>query len=276
MRRRAVLFFVMLPLIASLGACVEKVEFDQFRNQVNQSLFHQRQQLRELDQRLATMEEKMAALEKERQQQRKSLADHLNDFILLQQELAAIRGRVETLEHRGSVQWEKSLNELKGRVERLEAGLGVKPPRPEAAAAAPPPQPVKPPPPPRPSKPPVDELYKEARFSFEEGNYPQAREKFAKLLKEYPNSSFAPSAQFWIGECYFREGNLKQAILEYEKVISKYPDSPKVPSSMLKQGMAFEKLGDSESARYLYNKIIKEFPDSDQATLARHRLKKIK
>jgi tol-pal system protein YbgF len=260
--KRACFAIVALGLLYALG-CVQRDEFRALQGEVRRTSVEQGQQIRKLNERMAGVEERVDTQEMDRGKQ---LADHLNEFTMLQEEVASLRGQVEELSHKSQVQFHRELEDLKRKLEEQE---GAEVPATRAAVATPPVESE------RETVERVEDLYKEARFSFEDGEYQKSRDMFSAIMQRHPDSALVDNAQFWIGECYFREGNFKGAILEYEKVMAQFPQSPKVPAAFLKQGMAFEKLGDAESARYLYTKITKDFPDSDQAPMAAHRLRSL-
>lgn len=268
--RRGLKTVVLILALGFLLGCVQQTEFQALQGEVRRGLDRNEQQLLALRERVSDLQGRLEAYEGDRDTSRKQMADHLNDFTLLQQEVASIRGQVETWTHKekgleeileAQITLRQELQELQQKVE----GVPITKPSPTPPPPPKPPEPVKRP----------EDLYKEARFHFETGDYPKAREVFQTVLTRQPDSGLADNAQFWIGECYFREGNFKKAILEYEKVVSKYPKSAKIPAALLKQGMAFEKLGDVESARYLYRKITKDHAESDQAKMAKHRLERL-
>ncbi len=118
--------------------------------------------------------------------------------------------------------------------------------------------------------------YDSAYEAFKEEKYEKAREGFQNFLKQYPNTEYSDSAQFWIGECYYFERKDEQAILEYEKVIKNYPQGKKVPHALLKQGFAFLNLGDKSSAKLLLEQVVENYPDNSQARMARAKLAEIK
>jgi tol-pal system protein YbgF len=120
------------------------------------------------------------------------------------------------------------------------------------------------------------ELYDQARKAFDDGKLEKARQGFAELIKQFPQSKNADNAQFWIGETYYREKWFEKAILEYQKVIEKYPEGNKVPASRLKQGLAFSNLGDNTNARLILQELIKKDPQSNEAKIAEKKLKKLK
>ncbi len=119
-----------------------------------------------------------------------------------------------------------------------------------------------------------EELYKIAKYGFDNGRFEVARENFQKFIKLYPKSPNADNAQFWIGEIYYREKWYEKAILEYQKVIEQFPKGNKVKSSLLKQGFSFYNLKDKPNARLILKELINKFPKSNEATIARKKLKR--
>ena len=121
-----------------------------------------------------------------------------------------------------------------------------------------------------------DEIYREAKQAFDQGNSDAARSKFQELIERYPKSERADNAQFWIGEIYYREKWYEKAILEYQKVIENYPKGNKVPASLLKQGFAFLNLGDKANSRLILQELIKSYPKTNEAKIASDKLKDLK
>jgi tol-pal system protein YbgF len=121
-----------------------------------------------------------------------------------------------------------------------------------------------------------DEIYRQAKQAFDQGNSDAARNKFKELIERYPKSERADNAQFWIGEIYYREKWYEKAILEYQKVIENYPKGNKVPASLLKQGFAFLNLGDKANARLILQELIKKYPKTNESKIAKDKLKDLK
>jgi tol-pal system protein YbgF len=120
-----------------------------------------------------------------------------------------------------------------------------------------------------------DGIYQSAKQAYDQGDFEAARERFKKLIKQYPKSKSADNAQFWIGEIYYHEKWYEKAILEYQKVIEKYPKGNKVQASLLKQGFAFLNLGDKSNARLILSDLIKKYPKSNEAKIAKRKLKRL-
>jgi tol-pal system protein YbgF len=142
----------------------------------------------------------------------------------------------------------------------LEASKPQKPSTPPVAAAAV-------------AKPASDQaLYSEAKKAFDDGNVESARKGFQQLIDEYPQSSQADNAQFWIGETYYREKWYEKAILEYQKVIEKYPSGNKAPAALLKQGLSFLKIGETNNARLVFKELVAKHPSTNEASIAKQKL----
>lgn len=118
-----------------------------------------------------------------------------------------------------------------------------------------------------------DEIYRQAKQAFDQGESESARRKFQELIDRFPKSERADNAQFWIGEIYYREKWYEKAILEYQKVIENYPQGNKVPASLLKQGFAFLNLGDKANSRLILQELIKKYPKTNEAKIAQDKLK---
>lgn len=121
-----------------------------------------------------------------------------------------------------------------------------------------------------------DEIYRMAKQAFDQGDSDGARKKFQELIEKFPKSERADNAQFWIGEIYYREKWYEKAILEYQKVIESYPMGNKVPASLLKQGLAFLNLGDKNNSRLILEELIKKHPKSNEAKIAKDKVESFK
>lgn len=122
----------------------------------------------------------------------------------------------------------------------------------------------------------AEEHYGSALQLFRGGQYDAARGEFQSYLERYPKTDLADNAQFWLGECYYAEKRFREAIAAYDKTIKQYPKSDKVSSAMLKQGMAFLELGDKTAGKILLKKVVKGYPNSNQAKIAKNKLARVK
>lgn len=73
--------------------------------------------------------------------------------------------------------------------------------------------------------------------------YQDALARFSKIPLDYPDSEFAPKAQFKKGLVYEKLGEVDIAVEEYVKLAYKYPDHDLIPSVMSRLGSYFQAQG---------------------------------
>jgi len=255
--------------------------------------------LSELEVRNAESRKKSAVLkndlqsrESEEQALRHQVATLRQQVAALNEEIRSLTGRIEEIEFsigrqkqqeaeaigRKQAQLDQVADAAKmnaERVGRIEQYLNFETAKP-AAAPAEKSQAQIVPVTPAPKAPGEDEIYRQAKQAFDQGDSDAARNQFKELIERYPKSERADNAQFWIGEIYYREKWYEKAILEYQKVIENYPKGNKVPASLLKQGFAFLNLGDKANSRLILQELIKTYPNTNEAKIAKDKLKDLK
>jgi len=95
--------------------------------------------------------------------------------------------------------------------------------------------------------------------------------RFEAFLQEYPQGSYAPNAEYWIGEGLYAQGKYREALEQFRKVDASYPQHHKNADALLKTGMCLSRLGDREAAGQAYSQLLARFPKSEAARLARSR-----
>jgi tol-pal system protein YbgF len=116
------------------------------------------------------------------------------------------------------------------------------------------------------------EAYEQVLAKFKDGNMEGAREGFAKFLDDYPNSTLAPNARYWLGESYYSQKDYKHAIDSYSRVERDYPQSEKVPAAILKKGFAYLALKDRKQASTAFKRVMTLYPKSSEAGKASDKL----
>ncbi|MCL1115598.1 MULTISPECIES: tol-pal system protein YbgF [Shewanella] len=106
--------------------------------------------------------------------------------------------------------------------------------------------------------------------------YDDAIPAFRDFIKQYPDSSYAANANYWLGQLLYNKGDYSAAKQAFSTVVSKFSDSNKRGDSLVKLGMIAEKENDSAGARALYNKVLSEYADSASARLAQQQLAALK
>ncbi|SET55060.1 tol-pal system protein YbgF [Nitrosospira multiformis] len=111
---------------------------------------------------------------------------------------------------------------------------------------------------------------------FKTGKYKEAISSFNSFLRSYPESSFAASAHYWIGNSFYALREFKNAVAAQETLIKIYPDSSKVPDAMLNIASSQLELNKKDAARTTLESVIVKYPGSDAADKAKRRLTSIK
>jgi tol-pal system protein YbgF len=104
------------------------------------------------------------------------------------------------------------------------------------------------------------------------GNYDLAVAGFESFLRQFPSTSLAAHAQYWIGESYSNKREYRSAVDAYERVVNNYSKSDKVPMALYKAGSGYAELADLAKARSLLKRVIEEYPQSDEAARAKQKL----
>ena len=94
------------------------------------------------------------------------------------------------------------------------------------------------------------------------GEYKRAISEFEKLIKNYPNSIYSPSAQYYIGRSYEKIEDYYQAFLAYQKTIDKYPYNEKVDEIIERQYKMGGVFLEGQKAKIMGMKIL---PAMDKA-----------
>jgi tol-pal system protein YbgF len=232
----------------------------------------------EQDKRITELQAKLDASEKSRQALEKRLADmesgqksQMMDWMgqidRLNLEVSRLRGQLEVNTHeveQSQQRQQQFYTDLDTRMRKLESGTaGAVSVGPTANAT--------------PSAAVVDSVaelknYEAAHELFKAGKYKESADSFEKFVQAYPNSKYAPSAQYWIGYANFSQKNYKAAIASQQVLIQRYPDNQKVPDAMFNIANSQIQLADLDAAKQTLRALLDKYPNSDAAPLAKKRL----
>lgn len=118
-------------------------------------------------------------------------------------------------------------------------------------------------------------VYQAAFGLLKDGQYDKAIQAFQQFLFNYPTSSLADNAQYWMGEAYYVNRSYPEAQSAFQKVIDKYPQSRKVPDALLKIGYCRYEMKLWDPAKAVLEQVVNQYPDAPAAKLARERLDKL-
>lgn len=95
---------------------------------------------------------------------------------------------------------------------------------------------------------------------------------FQNFIKAYPDSTYLPNANYWLGQLNYNKGKKDDATFYFASVVKNYPKSPKASDAMLKVGIIMQDKGDTAKAKAVYQQVVKQYPGSDGAKQAQKRL----
>jgi tol-pal system protein YbgF len=183
---------------------------------------------------------------------RKSGADMGVDLEKAQNDLSAVHGQLEVLQHR--------LDAMeKAQTDQQQAAAAA------ATAAA---QQKKE------AEHPTDKMgiYNLGRARLEAGQPQRARELFTEFLTKFPKDDLAANAQYWLGETWYAERKWNDAIGEFQKVLKDYKGSEKVPDALLKIGMSFQAQNDCANAMLFFEDLQQGHRATDAAKAAKEQI----
>jgi tol-pal system protein YbgF len=183
----------------------------------------------------------------------------------LQAELRTMRGQVEQLENQGEG-GKKAQRDLYGDLDRRIAALETMgmaaPTAPGAGTLAP-------------AAGGEQGAYTSAFDALKASDFPKAIAGFKSFLAQYPASTLASNAQYWLGEAYYVTREYGAASEAFTKVTTQWPDSRKAPDALVKLGFTQFELKKYAEARDTLESVATRYPGSEAAQLANDRLKRM-
>ena len=211
-------------------------------------------------------------------QQAKAQLELANQIQRQAEEIARLRGLIETLNHELDLARKRQQDfylDLDTRVRKLESvPVATAPAVDSENAAITTGGPVN-----GGNKPPADPArepqdYEAALNQFKAGKYKEAAAAFAGFVQKYPNGNLAPNAQYWLGNAWYAQRDCKKAIEIQSVLTTKYPDSAKAPDAWLAIATCQQELGNPTGARRSLEALLARYPNAPAAEAARDRLKK--
>ena len=202
-------------------------------------------------------------------QQGKAQLDLANQLQRQSEEIARLRGQVETLTYELETAKKRQQDfylDLDTRLRKFEpqgAGSAAVDPATGANSPAAAADPAR-----------ENKEYEAALNQFKAAKYKEAAWAFSAFVKKYPDSSLAPNAQFWLGNAWVAQRNCAKAIEAHSVVTTRYADSPKAPDAWLAMATCQQEMGSAGAARRSLESLIAKYPSAPAAETARERLKK--
>lgn len=118
--------------------------------------------------------------------------------------------------------------------------------------------------------------YDSALALFQSGDYKNAGTAFASFMSAYPQSAYAGSAQYWLGNAYYAQRDCKSTIPAMQQLIKNYPDHPKAPDAMLSMSGCYTEMKEKTLNKKILEALISQYPGTEAAHAAKSRLSTMK
>lgn len=223
----------------------------------NKALAQKDAELAQKDAELAARVDRLEAALRALEAASRAQLEFANTIDALRREIAQLRGQVESLAHEIATVQRRNRDlygDLDARLKKLEPtpvmvdGKQVLVDRSEQAA------------------------FDAALAQFRASDFKGAIASLQAFVARYPQSAYAASAHYWLGNSHFALKDYKAAIAALQVVVERYRDSPRAPEALLNIAASQVELNDRKSARTTLNRIVKEYPDTEAAKLAKERL----
>ncbi len=117
------------------------------------------------------------------------------------------------------------------------------------------------------------DLYDEAFRALRELRYADAADGFTRFVEEYPDSAYAPNAQYWLGETFYVTRDFETALVVFRGLLDLYPGSNKEGDALLKIGFSHYELREWTEARAALEQVKDQYEGTTLARLAENRLR---
>ena len=111
---------------------------------------------------------------------------------------------------------------------------------------------------------------------FRNGNYADAIPALSNFVRQYPQSPYAPAAQFYIGSSHYALKDYKAAIAQQQALVKNFPTNVRAPDALLVIAGSQVELNDRRGARTTLERIVRDYPGVPAAQTAKDRLELLK
>ncbi len=118
--------------------------------------------------------------------------------------------------------------------------------------------------------------FESALTTFRKGDFAQAQPAFVDFLKRYPQSGYAPSSLFWLGNAQYATKDYKEAVVNFRSLLAQAPDHVRAPEAVLSIANCQIELKDTRGARKTLEDLGKAYPQSEAAVAAKDRLTRLR
>lgn len=120
---------------------------------------------------------------------------------------------------------------------------------------------------------PPQQLFQNGLSDYVSGSYPLAKDEFRQYLANYPDAGHDAEAAYYLGDIYSKERDYKKAIEQFDTVIDHYPKHQLTPGAHLKKGYALLAMGSRTAGVRELRTLIARYPTSQESKQAREQLR---
>jgi tol-pal system protein YbgF len=118
--------------------------------------------------------------------------------------------------------------------------------------------------------------YEQAMASLRSGDFDKAVVALAGFDRRYPDSAYAESVRFWLGNAQYGKRDYKDAIATFRAFVTASPDSARAPEALLAIANCQVEMKEGKAARKTIDELVKTYPKSEAAQAGKERLSTIK
>lgn len=105
------------------------------------------------------------------------------------------------------------------------------------------------------------------------GNYDLALKEYQDYLTYFPNTDYAPQAQFYVAQIFYKRTDYANALQAINTFEERYPENSRTRAAMYLKGQILVSSGDRDAAVQEFRQIISKYPGSDESQRAAQQLK---
>jgi tol-pal system protein YbgF len=118
--------------------------------------------------------------------------------------------------------------------------------------------------------------YEDSMALLRKGEFPAAAAALIAFQKKFPQSGYAESVLFWLGNAHYGNRNFRDAITAFRAMVHMAPSNPRAPEALLSIANCQVELKDTKGARRTLDELVKTYPQSEAAQAGKERLASLK
>lgn len=114
--------------------------------------------------------------------------------------------------------------------------------------------------------------FEQSMETFRKGQYKETIQNLTAFMTLYPDSTLAPTAQFYLGSSRYALKDFKGAMGTLQAMVQKYPTQQRAPDALLMVAACQIELNNRPGAKVTLQRIIKDYKGTPAADTAAKRL----